>query len=373
MNDEDMEEDSEEEEEVVTRKRKRIISLEESSDSSEDEPLRQRLTKLKQVEQCDDIHDEELNFLDKSDILQERTRGKKVSRYSEALKKLADKKSRLDSYRGEKGPIDHFINDDDSDDDDESEQDDFIVDDDMIDGEKNTDIESEMNKVEMPAEFSSARTQSFSKQLSLYIKYLVELSLNPTYNVLVTNNKFKIAKNAVIRRVQSYKDSMVTSDVWLTSFKEAMDKYPNWILKQVYEDSLFQCDACRSNKPARYKVILCSDEIPSQVTLHIGSECCRKGQMYHRFYHFELHMYNKVKKQVVTEMMSKRFDTETMYAHLIETGFTKRLVKEIKDMFNKVNQLYNIKSQRTTIAEDTSSSSNSSSSSSIEYSSSEDS
>lgn len=59
------------------------------------------------MEQCDDIHDEELNFLDKSgkidktnkttiewlilviDILQERTRGKKVSRYSEALKKLA--------------------------------------------------------------------------------------------------------------------------------------------------------------------------------------------------------------------------------------------------------------------------------------------
>lgn len=95
----------------------------------------------------------------------------------------------------------------------------------------------------------------------------------------------------------------------------------------MYEDSMFQCDACRSNKPAKYKITLCSDEIPSQVTLHVGSECYRKGQMYHRFYHFELHMYNKVKEQVVvvTEMKSKRFDTETMYAHLIETGFTKRV------------------------------------------------
>lgn len=97
----------------------------------------------------------------------------------------------------------------------------------------------------------------------------------------------------------------------------------------MYEDSTFLCDACRSNKPARYKIQLCSDEIPSQVTLHVGSECYRKGQMYHRFYHFELHMYNKVKEQVVTEMMSKRFDTETMYAYLVETGFTKRVYKYI--------------------------------------------
>lgn len=98
---------------------------------------------------------------------------------------------------------------------------------------------------------------------------------------------------------------------------------------------MFQCDACRSNKPAKYKITLCSDEIPSQVTLHVGSECYRKGQMYHRFYHFELHMYNKVKEQVavVTEMKSKRFDIETMYAHLIETGFTKRVLLLIGRFF----------------------------------------
>lgn len=66
------------------------------------------------------------------------------------MRTYIDKKSRLERYQGEKGPIDYFI---DLDEESESEQDDFIVDDDMIDGEKNTDIESEMNEVEMPGTY----------------------------------------------------------------------------------------------------------------------------------------------------------------------------------------------------------------------------
>lgn len=61
----------------------------------------------------------------------------------------------MDDFQGEKGPIDYFINDSDEEEEDDDDYDDddgdaFIVDDDMIDGEKSTDIASEMNKVEMP-------------------------------------------------------------------------------------------------------------------------------------------------------------------------------------------------------------------------------
>lgn len=91
-------------------------------------------------------------------------------------------------------------------------------------------------------EFTSAKTKSFSMQLSIYIDYLIEKSLNPDdsiickflksenclHDLLIKNlvtqqqNQHNIAKNAVIRRVQSYKDSIVTSDVWLSTFKVFM-------------------------------------------------------------------------------------------------------------------------------------------------------
>ncbi len=32
--------------------------------------------------------------------------------------------------------------------------------------------------------------------------------------------------------------------------------------------------------------------------MYLGSECYRKAHLYHQLYHFELHMYKKVKKQV---------------------------------------------------------------------------
>jgi hypothetical protein len=83
----DHEEEEEKEIAMVIKKRRRIVVSDDDSSSSDEEPLQKRLLRLRQqhtanakpygiylyilkkefvVEQCDDINDEELYFLDKS-------------------------------------------------------------------------------------------------------------------------------------------------------------------------------------------------------------------------------------------------------------------------------------------------------------------
>ncbi|CEG72428.1 hypothetical protein RMATCC62417_07989 [Rhizopus microsporus] len=101
----------------------------------------------------DTIQDDELMFLDKSDILEQRTRGRQVSRYNKALEKLKDRKSRLQKYdTSEKGPIEKYIclsDEEEENEEDEEEEDekDFVVDDDIIDGVK---VSKNKQAVDMP-------------------------------------------------------------------------------------------------------------------------------------------------------------------------------------------------------------------------------
>ncbi|KAG1452439.1 hypothetical protein G6F46_009296 [Rhizopus delemar] len=209
-----IQEEEEEEDFLPIRhnKRKRQIAIEEE-DSEED------MHKTKHIIQTtdngidgreiddDEIDDEELTFLDKS-----------------------DRKSRLDLYNTkEKGPIEKYaqLSDDDNDDDSREEYEenyDFVVDDDTIDGVKMINVNNNNETLDIPAEFSRNRALSWSSQFRIYIEYLVALSLT---NKTDSTTKFELAKKAVHRRVQSYKDSMVTSDVWLASFKAGEEKKVN--------------------------------------------------------------------------------------------------------------------------------------------------
>lgn len=78
----------------------------------------------------------------------------------------------------------------------------------MIDGVKKTDKDSEMTLMEMPGnclrrvsecgynwqsiivEFSRARAQSFTRQLSIYIEYLVQLALDSDLDIC-KNSKYR--------------------------------------------------------------------------------------------------------------------------------------------------------------------------------------
>ncbi|EIE92284.1 hypothetical protein RO3G_17091 [Rhizopus delemar RA 99-880] len=293
-----IQEEEEEEDFLPIRhnKRKRQIAIEEE-DSEED------MHKTKHIIQTtdngidgreiddDEIDDEELTFLDKS-----------------------DRKSRLDLYNTkEKGPIEKYaqLSDDDNDDDSREEYEenyDFVVDDDTIDGVKMINVNNNNETLDIPA------------------------------------TKFELAKKAVHRRVQSYKDSMVTSDVWLASFKageekkESMDVYPNW----KFQGHLFSDDS----------------DLNDGVTFYLGSECYRKGELYHTFTHFETRMYNTVKDEV--ESTKRRIKTNRIITHgdiydqMVETNFVHNLFREIKSTFVKTIRVYNLKGERYKI-EDTSS------------------
>ncbi|KAI8075420.1 uncharacterized protein B0P05DRAFT_547444 [Gilbertella persicaria] len=279
---------------------------------------------MKHTEKEDIIDD--LNFLDKSDILNERTRGKQVSRYSEALKKLKDRKSKLAQYeKGQKGPIDDYATKDsdmginsvsgfDSEEEESEEESDFVVDDDMIDGEKTAVQEAMM---ELPPEFSKGRVLSFKRQLEIYIEYLVRLVLNPVFDSS-TSTRYDLAKKAVMKRIQGYKDSIVTSDVWLSSFKSTVDKYSKWVqTKDIVYDYAMKCEACRSNKPAGVKIIL------SDINDEQDSTCCKKGEMYHYFKHFASHMFAKV-KTIVEEMRNLGIqDPGSIHIQMLATGYIK--------------------------------------------------
>lgn len=112
-----------------------------------------------------------------------------------------------------------------------------------------------------------------------------------------------------------------------TNIKEQVDTHEHWTVKEkCVLDTGIKCEACRANKPARYEVKLDSDNSSSSRTLYLGSECRRKGEMYHKFFHFELHMYNHI-QQVVTGMMFKNpfLNKNTVHEALIQSGFIKNV------------------------------------------------
>ncbi|KAI8997707.1 hypothetical protein BDB01DRAFT_51766 [Pilobolus umbonatus] len=140
--------DSPEEPVVTTKKRRRFKQRfieDDSSESSIDGYQRQKKKKKRQII---------VKIENSEDIIEERTRVGKVSQYSQALKKLKDRKSKLSSYKGMKGPMDRYQanrgTDDESDNqsmDEVEVDDDFVVDDDIIDGVRCT-VGS--NRIEMP-------------------------------------------------------------------------------------------------------------------------------------------------------------------------------------------------------------------------------
>ncbi|OBZ82922.1 Uncharacterized protein C17H9.06c [Choanephora cucurbitarum] len=363
-------EDSEEEEEILHNGRQKKIKRR-IIESDEDETL----NPIKPTTLSSSDIEDDLEFLDKSDILKERTRGKQVSRFSEALSRLkADRKSRLAQYdRGERGPIEEFAvdsSDEESEDDDSDKNEDddsdngFVVDDDIIDGFR---VENSKAMMELPPEFSKTRILSFKRQLMAYIEYLVELVVNPvfdpskyTYSIASTA-RYCLAKEAVTKRVQAYRDSMVTSDVWLSSFKEALDKYSKWEeMKEPIYDIDIKCEACRTNKPASMKIALSDmNGQGDQEIFYLGSECCRKGQMYHHFKHFASHMFLKV-KTIVDDIRSKHRglqEPNAIYTQMLREGYIRKLTKDVRKSLNGIVKLYNLKGHRSRIEDSSSSSS----------------
>ena len=285
------------------------------------------------------------------------------------MKKLKDRKSKLSEYDTvEHGPIETFVTskhrpmvvssseedeDEDEDEDDSEDENDFVVDDDMVDGKK---VTRQVIRTELPAEFSKAKLMSFRRQMDFYIQYLIELVLNPVFDIS-TNSKYVLAKDVVTRRVQGYRDSIATSDVWLPNFKRDIDKYTNWVQTENYiYDTNVLCKACRANKPASIAIKLYSDDISESKTYYLGSECSRKAHIYHEFKHLTTHMYQKV-RNLVNDRRYRANNSRDVFDNLLQAGHIRTLRKSVTSSFSDVVNKYNSRGQRSRVVEDDSSSS----------------
>ncbi|KAL7316252.1 hypothetical protein PS15m_005376 [Mucor circinelloides] len=354
-------------EEVIPRRRKKLRLIVESSDEESVEAPVNLVSEGAASDQDEDM-DDDLDFLDTSDILQKRTRGKRVDKYAENLKRLKDRKSRSALYDTvEDGPIESFVTskhrpvivpssgseDDNDEEGDSDDDDDFVVDDDIVDGKK---VDKPVVKTSLPAEFSAQKSMSFRRQMDFYIQSLIELVLDPAFDI-PSNDKYAVANETIKRRVQAYRDSMTTSDVWLPEFKSDLDKYTNWARFQGYVyDGTILCGACRANKPASRKIHLFSDDILDSETYYLGSECSKKAFMYHALKHFRTHMYQKVRNLV----NDKRYNADTaqeVFDNLLQTGQVRKLRRNITNLLSNVVVKYNPRGQRTGVVEDDSDSS----------------
>ncbi|GAN06428.1 hypothetical protein MAM1_0122c05911 [Mucor ambiguus] len=316
-----------------------------------------------------DMLEDDMEFLDKSDILQSRTRGKRPGKYAESLKKLKDRKLKAAQYDNvDGGPMDSFISpkrprlvilsptegDEDGDEDDDSsegdssdDEDDFIVDDDIVDGRK---VEAPTVNAALPAEFSTTKSMSFKRQMDLYVQSLIELVLDPAFDIS-SNQKYSLANETINKRVQAYKDSMVTSDIWHPEFKIDLDKYTKWAeLDNYVYDGSDVCEACRGNKPASISVRLYSDGELDFEIYNLGSECSKKAFIYHEMKHFRTHMYQKVRK-LVTDRSYNDNTSQEVFENLLQKGHVRTLRQSITKLFSDVVLRYNPRGQRGGVVE----------------------
>ncbi|KAI8891443.1 hypothetical protein K501DRAFT_265303 [Backusella circina FSU 941] len=356
------------------QKRLRTILLEEEEEEEEIlEPSNEKVSP--QHSSDEESIESDRKYLNKENILNERTRGKQVSHYRGALSKLKNRRDRGNSD----SPDPHSrrsvitITDESDTEDvkyDSIDEDDFVVGDNIIDGVRMTENEeyiSELNREQIPgstckrrrssdgrltlsflAEFSRDRLKSWTSQYKTYIEYLV-------YQILCgsksqkTASEYDVAKNAIERRINGYKDSISTSDAWLPEFKAAMDKYPVWVNNDSYPSSSFLCEACRNhpNNESRH-ITLYSDDREEKEEFYLGTQCHGKGHMYHYLTHFEFHMRRMVKKVITEKKYSTKFsDTQTLrpavdriYRKLLTSGFIKESYNDFKNHMTELAQGY---------------------------------
>ncbi|KAL1918914.1 uncharacterized protein VTP21DRAFT_2295 [Calcarisporiella thermophila] len=296
----DKREDSEDEEQdiplVRRRKNGNFKVLSEGGDDSADKDTalneRRRLLRRKRSEEGSDLEKEETeeelvqeaNDLDASNIIERRTRGRRVSSFNRALEKMKAKK--LKSSDNEQN---NFSTDDEDDleivgappsytratltadgiqryfanrttswvedieDDGLLEEDDdmgdFIVDDD--DGDDNV---NGRQVIALPDEFRMDSKQEMGTNFRVLVEYLVYLVLDLDCVNVAAEPSFRLPLQALDKYISTYKDVM-QSQAWDSSFLMDMERYPEYYATKLPGGFLGGCQVChRSDRGATYIV-----------------------------------------------------------------------------------------------------------------------
>ncbi|CAO3694157.1 unnamed protein product [Umbelopsis ramanniana] len=257
-----------------------------SQPSSDDESIKlirqTRKTHVIRDNEEDESGGEEWD-VDKSAILEERTRVKKQSRYSEMLAVMKAGKQPMHEYSKDipKGPLDRFAStpqqsvaapneenffsdtddyqehvesQDHGVDDDDDDDDAFVVADDIIDGVHVALSQQETH--ELPDEFSTRYQNNTEGYFHVYFEYLMCRIVDPAYGHADNiDTRFKVAISAVNRLIETCKDK-VYSPVWKKHFIEDLEAWPSADVKPIYQPD-YDCDACMiSGKGSTYSMTL---------------------------------------------------------------------------------------------------------------------
>ncbi|KAF8311638.1 hypothetical protein DL93DRAFT_2083143, partial [Clavulina sp. PMI_390] len=299
-----------------------------SSDSSEGFPAAKRRRIRKGYDQADAESEEEevLDDLDSDQILENRLRTPKKSKFSEKLEKMKHAKARrvLGTLESDE---DNSENDDDDDELDiipgavppngrisspEIESDIELVED--SDDEAAFIVEDTETDIALPLEFSMKSHSDLSHHFKIICQLFVHIAVSKSkqraklVKRLHKDEYFHVPLSVMRRKLLAMRDSMVASSVWKPEFRGALDRHP--IHNDIFMAySVPICDACRiSGRVATIAMHLdgeaydrdtfepirkdddsdSDDEEPSPRSFSLGKFCARRAQIYHILTHWEV-------------------------------------------------------------------------------------
>lgn len=96
-----------------------------------------------------------------------------------------------------------------------------------------------------PAEqYQMARYQNLEYHFKVISQFLIHLIIRgPTYARERRKQYYRSSYDAISRKLQGQKDSLVTSSVWKPDFKTSLETYPELVVSHLDEIE-YGCDAC---------------------------------------------------------------------------------------------------------------------------------
>ncbi|GHJ90041.1 hypothetical protein NliqN6_6443 [Naganishia liquefaciens] len=200
---------------------------------------------------------------------------------------------------------------------DEEEMDGFID-----DADKDDDDHDEISNL-LPEQYQMARYQNLEYHFKVISQFLIHLIIRgPSYARERKKQYYRASYEAISRKLQSQKDSLVTSSVWKPDFKTSLETYPELIISYLDEVE-YGCDAChltgrlskfsgelrgKAYDPETFEDL--EDESPdssseeeehekvpppSRGPFKLGKFCRLRAEVFHEFSHWERSLHESYK------------------------------------------------------------------------------
>lgn len=93
-------------------------------------------------------------------------------------------------------------------------------------------------------QYQMARYQNLEYHFKVISQFLIHLIIRgPTYARERKKQYYRASYDAISRKLQGQKDSLVTSSVWKPDFKSSLETYPELVVSHLDEIE-YGCDAC---------------------------------------------------------------------------------------------------------------------------------